>query len=175
MREIRYRELDRESFSRYGAFAAMAEPDGEGSAPPRIGMPPVEFFRDLLQSGLGLDTVASFGVCRVYRRPSIVDASEYHDGACEAILPLDADVVVHVAVGTVPGRFPTELVEAFRVPRGTMLALRPGVWHHGPFVLGAERASCLVALPERLYARDCTEIRIPEEGRVRISGEGLPE
>ena len=173
MREIRYRELNREAFSRYGSFAAMAEPDGEGDNPPKLGSPPVEFFRDLLQSGLGLDTVASFGVCRVSRRPSIVDASEFHDSSCEALLPLDADVVIHVAAATSGARFPSELVEAFLLPRGTMAVLRPGVWHHGPFVLGAERASCLVALPERLYARDCTEISIPESDRVRIVGEGL--
>lgn len=173
MREIPVRRLDPAAFAPYGSYAAALEPELAGRPVPRIGAPPVEFFRDLAQSGLGRDTTVSFGVCRVTRRPPIVDASEYHDGCCEALLPLDGDVVVHVAPAVPGGRFPAEQAEAFLVPRGTLIVLRPGVWHHGPFALRAERVSCLVALPERLYARDCHAVEVPVEDRVRVVGEGL--
>ncbi len=173
MREVRYRPLDAAAFAPYGSFAPMIAPEAEGRPAPRIGAPPIEFFRDVLQSGLGADTTASFGVCRVTRRPPIIDESEYHDTACEALLPLDGDVLVHVAPAVPGDRFPAEQAEVFRVPRGTMVVLRPGVWHHGPFTLGAERVSCLVALPERLYARDCVGVKVPPEDQLRVVGEGV--
>ncbi len=49
MRELRYRRLDPGAFAPYGSYAAMIAPDAGGRAAPRIGAPPVEFFRDLLQ------------------------------------------------------------------------------------------------------------------------------
>ncbi len=172
MRELCYRSLDPAAFAPYGSYAAMIAPDAGTRAAPRLGAPPVEFFRDLLQSGIGTDTTVSFGVCRVTRRPPVIDASEYHDGCCEALMPMDGDVLVHVAPAVPGDRFPSEQAEVYLVPKGTMIVLRPGVWHHGPFALGAERVSCLVALPERLYARDCHAVEIPAEDRIRVVGEG---
>ncbi len=173
MRELRYRRLDPAAFAPYGSYAGMIEPEGDGRKAPRIGQPPIEFFRDVIQSGIGGDTTVSFGVCRVSRRPPVIDASEFHDGSCEALMPIDGDVLVHVAPAVPGDRFPAEQAEVFLVPKGTMVVLRPGVWHHGPFALGAERVSCLVALPERLYARDCKSVTVPEEDRIRVVGEGL--
>ncbi|HVO19927.1 MAG TPA: ureidoglycolate lyase [Anaeromyxobacter sp.] len=173
MRDLTYHRLDPAAFAPYGSYAALMDPDAGARPAQRIGAPPVEFFRDLLQSGLGLDTTVSFGVCRVTRRPPVVDASEYHDASCEALMPMDGDVLVHVAPAVPGGRFPAEQAEVFLVPRGTMVVLRPGVWHHGPFALGAERVSCLVALPERLYQRDCHGVEIPPQDRIRVVGEGL--
>ncbi|HET6438094.1 MAG TPA: ureidoglycolate lyase [Anaeromyxobacter sp.] len=174
MRELRYRQLDPDAFAPYGSYAALIEPDSGPRPAPRIGALPIEFFRDVIQSGLGRDTTVSFGVCRVTRRPPVIDASEYHDGSCEALMPMDGDVLVHVAPAVPGDHFPAEQAEVFLVPRGTMVVLRPGVWHHGPFVLGrAERVSCLVALPERLYARDCQAVALPPEDQIRVLGEGL--
>jgi ureidoglycolate lyase len=173
MREIHYKKLSPEAFGIYGSYARMIDPEANEPESMRIGAKPIEFFRDMLQSGLGQDSIASFGVCRVSPRPFVIDASEYHDNACEAVLPLDGDVIAHVAPAMPFPSFPTALAEAFLVPRGTMLVLRPGVWHHGPFALGDQRVSCLVALPERLYARDCHELTLAEGERVRILGEGL--
>jgi ureidoglycolate lyase len=173
MRELRYRRLDPAAFARYGSYADMIEPDAGGRTTPRLGAPPVEFFRDLVQSGIGGDTTISFGVCRVTRRPPVIDASEYHDTSCEALMPIDGDVLVHVAPAVPGDRFPAEQAEVFLVPKGTMVVVRPGVWHHGPFALRAERVSCLVALPERLYARDCKSVTVPEEERIRVVGEGI--
>jgi len=170
MRELRYRRLDPTAFAPYGAYAAMIAPDGGGRAWPRLGAPPIEFFRDLLQSGIGGDTTISFGVCRVSRRPLVIDASEYHDATCEAVLPMDGDVLMHVAPAVPGGRFPAEQAEVFLVPQGTMVVLRPGVWHHGPFTLDADRVSCLVALPERLYQRDCHSVEVPADDQLRVVG-----
>jgi ureidoglycolate lyase len=173
MKEIRYKALEAAAFSRYGTFACMIDPEANRPHSMRIGAPPIEFFRDMLQTGLGQDSVASFGVCRVTKRPFVIDASEWHDGACEAMMPIDGDVLAHVAPAVPEGRFPSELCEVFLVPKGTMIVTRPGVWHHGPFALGQERVSCLVTLPERLYARDCKSVALDPKDRLAITGEGI--
>jgi ureidoglycolate lyase len=174
MRELEYRPLTPEAFAPFGSYAPMIAPDAGGRAAPRLGEPPVEFFRDLVQSGIASDTTVSFGTCRVTRRPPVIDRSEYHDTSCEALMPLDGDVLVHVAPAVPGDRFPADRAEVFLVPRGTMVVVRPGVWHHGPFALApAGTVSCLVALPERLYARDCHEGPIADEDRIRIVGPRL--
>jgi ureidoglycolate lyase len=174
MRELAYRLLTPEAFAPYGSYGPMIDPDAGGRTTPRLGQPPVEFFRDLVQSGIAGDTTVSFGTCRVTRRPPVIDASEYHDTSCEALLPLDGDVLIHVAPAVPGDRFPADQAEVFLVPRGTMVVIRPGVWHHGPFALApAQTVSCLVALPERLYARDCHEGPIAEADRIRIVGPRL--
>ena len=168
MRQITYKKLSVEGFAKYGAYANMINPTW-----PRIGAEPIEFFRDMVQSSLGTATAASFGVCRVVKRPFVLDVSEYHNGCCEIILPLDGDVLMHVAPAVSEKEFPFALVEVFRVPQGTMCCLRPGVWHHAPFALGAGAVNCLIALPERTYMNDCTVYQFPQDRRMQISTEGL--
>lgn len=168
MREIACKKLDAESFSRFGSFANMLDPEANSPPSLHLGATPIEFFRDMLQSGLGVDSVASFGVCRVFPRPLVIDASEYHDTSCEALMPIDGDVIIHVAPASPGPAFPGEAAEAYFMPKGTMVVLRPGVWHHGPFALGDGSVSCLVALPERLYARDCREVVLSEGERIKI-------
>lgn len=55
---------------------------------------------------------------------------EYHNTCAEAMLPLDGDAYIHVAPAGPAGHVPYDEVEVFRVPKGTMVTLRPGVWHH---------------------------------------------
>ena len=59
-------------------------------------------------------------------------------------------------------------VEVFRVPKGTMVTLRPGVWHHGPFCVDTDSLQTLIILPERLYAYDCTVLTAPEADKLRM-------
>jgi len=167
MREITARQLSLEAFAPYGSYASMLNPSA-----PKIGAEPIEFYRDMVQSQLGLSPVASFGVCRVVRRPFVLDVSEYHDGCCEAVLPLDGDVLMHVACAVPEKEFPFDQVEVFRVPVGTLCCLRPGVWHHAPFAARTQVVNCLVVLPERTYANDCKFYDFPPDRHIRIVGEG---
>jgi ureidoglycolate lyase len=168
MRAIPWRKLSREAFAPYGAYAAMIEPSG-----PRLGAEPIEFYRDMVQSQLGTSPVASFGVCRVVKRPLVLDVSEYHDTCCEVVLPLDGNILMHVAPATPTKEFPFDLVEVFFVPKGTLCCLRPGVWHHAPFALETRVVNCLIALPERTYVNDCKVYEFPPEQRLKITTEGL--
>jgi ureidoglycolate lyase len=47
------------------------------------------------------------------------------------------------------------------------LCIRPGVWHHAPFVLEGA-ANVVIVLPERTYANDCVVVPLEGDSRVRI-------
>lgn len=164
MRKVSIKELSREDFDKYGSFAPMLDPGG-----PHLGSPPIEFYRDRVLLELG-GRNAALSTCRVERRAGVVDVSEYHNGCGEALLPLDGDVLIHVAPADGGGEFPAGEVEVFRIPQGTAVVLRPGVWHHAPFAHEAERVNVLIVLPERTYATDC-HVRELSKGRmVKIRG-----
>ena len=71
MREIRIEKLTLESFKSYGHYENMINPDTY-----RFGQPPIEFFRDMLQLDLGNSTIASFSICRIEKRPEVIDIAE---------------------------------------------------------------------------------------------------
>jgi ureidoglycolate lyase len=167
MKEIHARRLTPEGFAKYGSYANMTNPSG-----PKLGAEPIEFYRDMVQTQLGVAPVASFGVCRVVKRPFVMDVSEYHDGCCEAVLPLDGDVLMHVAPAVPEAEFPFDQAEVFLVPKGTLCCLRPGVWHHAPYAVDTQAVNCLVVLPERTYKNDCTVFAFPADRHMKIVGEG---
>ena len=167
MKQITYKNLSPEGFAKFGSYANMTNPIG-----PRLGAEPIEFFRDMVQSQLGNASVASFGVCRVIKRPFVMDVSEYHDTCCEVVLPLDGDVLMHVAPAVPEKEFPFEQAEVFLVPRGTLCCLRPGVWHHAPYAFHSEAVNCMVTLPERTYMNDCKVYAFPADRHIGITGEG---
>lgn len=161
--QVAVKELSLEAFAPYGTFANMINPDAT-----KIGAEPIEFFRDMILLDLGAARCASFSICRVLPRPGAVDVTEYHSACGEVNLPLDGDVLIHVAPATPNGEVPLDRIEIFRVPKGTIVSLRPGVWHHAPFAVEAGAVNTLVVLPERTYANDCVVHEIPEQSRVAI-------
>lgn len=162
MRKIKVKELSLEAFKLYGSFEKMEGPEAY-----HFGAPPIKFYRDMIGLDLGGAAKASFSICQVEQRPFVIDKTEYHSSTGEGILPLDADVVIHVGPAT-NGAVPLDEMEAFRVPRGTMAVLRPGVWHHAAFASGAKPANVLIVLPERTYANDCTVVELDEKDRIEI-------
>ena len=157
------KELTLQAFQPYGSFANMLNPQT-----PFLGEPPIQFFRDMLPLDLGTATTASFSVCRVETRPLVVDVVEYHNTCGEGILPLDGDVLIHVGPATPPGQIPLDSIEIFRVPKGTMVTLRAGVWHYAPFAINADAVNVLIVLPERTYAIDCVVHPLPENKQIVI-------
>jgi ureidoglycolate lyase len=107
--------------------------------------------------------------CRVLKRPTVVDYTEYHNTTAEGILPLDSDILIHVAPATPVGDVPVKDIEIFKVPKGTFVSLNPGVWHHAPFAYKADVANVLIVLPERTYATDCYVTKLSKKDQV--SGE----
>jgi ureidoglycolate lyase len=162
MRTIPVETLEQTTFSAFGFMANQINPNAE-----KIGADPIEFYRDMAQLDLGQASKASFSTCRVEQREFIIDVTEFHSSSGEALLPLDADVLIHVAPATPNGVVPLEKFRVFRVPRGTLVVLRPGVWHHAPFSIQGV-ANVLIVLPERTYANDCTVVELAVADQIRI-------
>ena len=164
MKSAKVEELSAEKFLPFGSFAKLVDPETEV-----IGAPPVQFFRDEVQQETGLVGSISFSTCRVEKRDYVITTSEYHSSCGEGILPLDNDVLIHVAPATGgPSPVPVEKMRVFRVPKGTMVTLRPGVWHHAPWTANSRPASVLIVLPERTYANDCVVITHAEAEQIKI-------
>jgi ureidoglycolate lyase len=166
MRTIGIQRLTFDAFSKYGAFAALLEPAG-----PMIGGAPVSFFRDLLQQDLGSTTTVSYSVCVVEHRDWVIEGMEHHNHTCESFVSLDGDYVLYVAPACPEEKPPSDSIEAFMVPKCTMIVMRPGVWHLAGFSNDRKTVHLLCALPERAYANDCVVVDFPEKERIRVLNE----
>ena len=164
---VRIEELSAEGFLPFGTFAGHLDPNTA-----RLGEPPVEFFRDMLQLNLGAgQSIASLSTCRVEPRERVISISEYHTSTGEVILPLDGDILIHVGPATAPqASVPVDEIQVFRVPQGTAVSLRPGIWHWAPFPVNHSPANVLIVLPERTYANDCVVVLHGEEQKIEIVG-----
>ena len=162
MRTVHVQELSAEKFGLYGTFADMLHAAG-----PHIGTNPIEFYRNMT-TVYSPGASVGLSITKVYRRPLVIDTYEYHNTCAEAMLPLDGDAYIHVAPAGPADRVPYDAVEVFRVPKGTMVTLRPGVWHHGPFCVDTDALQTLIILPERLCAYDCTVLTAPESDKLQI-------
>ena len=84
-------------------------------------------------------------------------------------MPLDGDVLFHVGPATPPGQDPPlNRFKVFLIPRHTFVALNPGVWHHAPFSATGATVNCLIVLPARTYATDCTVVELARKDWVKI-------
>lgn len=155
-------QLSIEAFHIYGTYTDMLHPSGI-----KFGAEPVEFFRDLLQLNINNSTV-SFSLCRLVKRDLVIEASEYHNFTGEMIIPLDGDILMHVGPAIASDEVPVDQIEIFWVPKGTVVCIRPGVWHQAAFAYGCDQVNILVALPERAYVTDCHLVNLPVEQQIMI-------
>lgn len=166
MRRIQIKDLSLEAFSPYGTYADFYNPKS-----PKLGDENIEFYRDMILVDLGGRNNASISNCRILgRRPAAITATERHSYCSEGLMPIDGDIVIHVGPATPDGVIPAAEIEAFRIPKGTFVSIRPGIWHFGPFSLTGEPVNMLVVLPERTYVNDCKIYDIPEEDHIEIVG-----
>lgn len=159
MRTIQAKELTNDNFRTYGEFYDIMHPVGN-----HLG----DFYPDHVLAVNGGTMPMAFSSYVVKRTEEmIVTKGEYHDEACEIMLPLDGDVIFHVAP---PSKEPVpEKTEAFRVPKGTLVKINAGVWHQESFVAGNEEdVHVLIVLPQRTYKRDCVLVPYEEADWVRI-------
>jgi ureidoglycolate lyase len=162
LRSVAVESLTPEAFAAFGAYCNLSQPSSA-----KLGAPPIEFYRDALPLELNGKN-PMFSTCLVHPRPMVIDVLECHTSTGEGILPLTGDVLVQVAPATHPNDgVPLEAVRVFRVPMGTMLTLRAGVWHHAPFAL-TETAAVQIVLPERTYANDCTVVSLSADQHIEI-------
>lgn len=169
MPSVKIEELSLEAFRPFGSYANMLNPTGFECN----GDKPVQFFRDMqLLAIQHARSLPSFSVCRVEKRPLVIDVSEYHSFSAEGNLALDADCLVHVGPATPNGVCPKDRMRVFRIPKGTFFTLNAGVWHHAPYVhdKNASALNMLVVLPERAYANDCVVVEFAKNEHITIEG-----
>lgn len=164
MRTLKVEKLDVEKFLPFGFYGNLINPDAD-----KLGARPIEFFRDMVQQDLCCASKVSFSTCRVEKRDFVIDVSEYHTCTGEGILPLDNDILIHVGPAAArDSGVPLDKIRVFKIPKGTMVVIRPGVWHHAPFTLKDSPANVLIVLPERTYANDCRVFKLAKGDRIRI-------
>lgn len=143
------------AFAEFGSFAPMTPP----TATPLVAGEAISFWPDcggVLTLGPAGNNQLSIGVCQVKWRELKVDVCEYHTATGEGILPLDGNIYLHVARPTGDDVVPVDALEIFFVPKGTMVTLKPGVWHHAPFATApGATVNTAILLPQRTYANDC--------------------
>jgi ureidoglycolate lyase len=161
MRKIKVEQLTVEAFKDFGAYANLLEPSG-----PKIGAPPIDFYRDMLIQTFDITGSISYSICAIGPRPFYITETENHYCTGEAAMPMDGDVIMHFGLASKVPCY--DNYRAFYVPKGTMVIIRPGVWHHAPYVLENKLVHMLAALPEMTYVKDCYVIELKKENRIEI-------
>ena len=156
-------KMTMENFKKYGAYSDIINPSGA-----KLGAGGIEFYRDLLQDDN--QGTASYSVCRVKPREFIASVAECHNYANESLMPIDGDVYMHVGAATKSDDIDPNDFEIFFIPKGTMVVLRRGVWHHAVFPAGDSTVNALIILPERTYKNDCNVIRLSENKSISFEG-----
>lgn len=151
MKDIVAQELTQENFQKYGRFCNMlAQGQNDQSA----------FFPDRLTWLPMAEMGASVGyACPCEMR---IPWYEYHAATSELRLPLDGDMVIYVGE---PSEEPdAERFDAFIVPLGTMICLKPGVVHGRQFPLRDQPVHVLVLSEAATWENDAKTWRLaPEE------------
>lgn len=152
MRKIKAQKLTNDNFKEFGSFYNMLAPQGYNLG---------DFFPDHLDVANTTNMSQGFSSLIVYKKDHmIVDLVEYHNYSAEVLLPLDTDIVIHVAPPN--NKKDIDLTQAFIVPKGTIVKLNIGVTHLCPFSITEEIGHVMVALPQRTYKNDCYLVNLDE-------------
>ena len=161
MISVKVEKFTKESFAPYGEYYKMDEPDGY----PLVGEIH-RFYPDrvtAVQNGN-----VGFSAIKVKKPETmLVKEVEYHTTTAELIMPLNDDMILHVAQPSAGKPIP-EQTRAFLVPKHTLVKMNACVWHLAPLPANVEELSALIILPECTYMNDCTVVALKEEERFTI-------
>lgn len=161
MRTIKAVPITHEGFAPFGQFYSIDSPQGyalEGEIH--------KFFPDRLTA----DSPTRVGYSPLLvKKPErmIITAVEYHTRTWEMILPLNDDMVLHVAPASA-GKPVTELTQAFIVPKNTLVKLHTAIWHLAPLPKSQEELAALIILPECTYMNDCIVVELEEKDQFEV-------
>lgn len=161
MRKIKVQALTHESFAPFGQFYKMEQPEGYALCGELH-----QFFPDRLVA----DSNHRVGYSPiVVKKPEkmIITQQEYHTTTWEMILPLDDDMILHVAPAS-GGTPVTHLAKAFLVPKHTLVKINAAIWHLAPLPASMDTLTAMIILPECTYANDCTVVDLPIEEQFEI-------
>lgn len=158
MRTIKVKELTKDNFCEFGSFYNLVDLKGNNLG---------DFYPDHVKNPVSGNVPMTYSGLNVHKVDRmIVDTVEYHNYTGEILLPLDTDVVIHVAPAS--NKINSEATQAFIVRKGTVVRLDIGVFHLAPFSIEKEEGHVMVALPERTYFNDCVIIKYEEKDQIEI-------
>ena len=161
MRQIKTEALTHEAFAPFGQFYPMEQPQGYALCGELH-----QFFPDRLMA----DSNHRVGYSPILvKKPEkmIITQQEYHTTTWEMILPMDDDMILHVAPASA-GKPVTHLAKAFLVPKHTLVKLNAAIWHLAPLPASREQLTAMIILPECTYANDCTVVDLTAEEQFEI-------
>ncbi len=161
MKKFKAKKITVQDFAPYGQVYNMSEPQGyalQGEIH--------RFFPDRLTSS----SVTELGFSPILvKKPDEmkITAVEYHNTTPEIILPLNDDMIIHVAPASA-GTPVTDLTEAFIVPKNTLVKINTAIWHLAPLPVNAQELCAMIVLPVCTYANDCTVVDLKEDEQFLI-------
>lgn len=161
MRNVIVQPLTQEEFAPFGQFYNMEQPQGYALCGEIH-----QFFPDRITA----DSYNRIGFSPILvKKPEkmIITQQEYHTTTWEMILPLDDDMVLHVAPASA-GVPVTHLAKAFLVPKHTLVKINSATWHLAPLPATKDQLMAMIILPECTYANDCIVVDLPEEQQFEI-------
>ena len=161
MRQIKVEALTHEAFAPFGQFYLMEQPKGYALCGAIH-----QFFPDRLtadcQNRVGYSPILVKKLEKM-----IITQQEYHTTTWEMILPMDDDMILHVAPASA-GTPVTHLAKAFLVPKHTLVKMNAAIWHLAPLPATKEQLTAMIILPECTYANDCTVVDLTDEQQFEI-------
>ena len=161
MKQIKVQPLTRDAFAPFGEFYDMANPDGY----PLCGAIH-QFYPDRLTTSCTGRLAFS---PLVVKKPQsmVITQQEYHTSTEELMLPLDDDIIIHVAPAS-GGTVVTEHAKAFLVPKNTLVKLKTAIWHLAPLPATKDQVTVMIILPECTYANDCPVVDLSADEQFEI-------
>lgn len=161
MKTIKAVPITNEEFAPFGQFYTMDKPDGYALCGEIH-----KFFPDRVTA----DSCHRIGFSPiVVKKPEkmVITQQEYHTTTWEMIMPLDDDMILHVAPASA-GTVITDYVKAFIVPKHTLIKINSAIWHLAPLPSNNDSLTALIVLPECTYANDCTVVDLEPSEQFEI-------
>ena len=161
MRQIKVEALTHETFAPFGQFYPMEQPQGYALCGELH-----QFFPDRLTA----DSDHRVGYSPILvKKPEkmVITQQEYHTTTWEMILPMDDDMILHVAPASA-GTPVTHLAKAFFVPKHTLVKMNAAIRHLAPLPASKEQLTAMIILPECTYANDCTVVDLAADEQFEI-------
>ena len=161
MKTVKAVPLTHEAFAPFGQFYTMDQPQGYALCGELH-----KFFPDRLVA----DSEHRVGYSPiVVKKPDrmVITQQEYHTTTWEMILPLDDDMILHVAPASASTPV-TELAQAFIVPKHTLVKMNAAIWHLAPLPASKDALTAMIVLPECTYANDCTVVDLADDQQFEI-------
>lgn len=161
MHQVKVEPINHENFAPFGQFYTMDKPQGYALCGEIH-----QFFPDRLTADC--NTRVGYSPILVNKpEKMIITQQEYHTTTWEMILPMNDDMILHVAPASA-GTPVTQFAKAFLVPKHTLVKINAAIWHLAPLPANESQLSAMIILPECTYANDCTVVNLTPEQQFEV-------